>query len=162
MTHPHRDPVLRVRCGKAGQHLAPLLQQDLGTAPIGRRLQTGELDGAGKAQPGIHRGRDEFAVGIGGRNARHCFGVADHEVIAALGLERRLVAQCRGERFRIGAGADNRSIGSEVAGVGLDRGESAAIEAKTVRPRPDQLAARDFSGVPARMNRSSHGAIAGR
>ena len=63
-------------------------------------------------------------------------GIADHQVIAALGFERHLVAERGGERLRIGAGADHRGIGRQVAGIGADRGQPAAVEAEAERARP--------------------------
>ena len=99
MTHPHRDPLLRVGGGETGQHLAPLLEENAGAPPIGGRLEASELDRAGKAQSGVHRRRDKLTVGIGSRDSRHDFRIADHQVIAALGFERHPVAECRGERL---------------------------------------------------------------
>ena len=79
----------------------------------GGAVEPGQLDRAGEAQTQLHRGRDELAVGVGGRDARHHLGVADHQVIAALGFERHLVAERGGERLRPGAGADDRGIGRQ-------------------------------------------------
>ena len=123
------------------QHAAALRQQYLRAPPIRRRVEPGQFDRAGKAQPRIHRRRDKFAVGIGGRDARHDLRVADHQVIAALGFERHPVAERRGERLRIGAGADDRPIGRLVAAVGRDCREPLSIEAKAECPRRHDLAA---------------------
>ena len=111
MTHPHRDPLLWMGRGEAGQHLAALRKEDPGAPPIGGRCKPGELDGSGKAQPRLHRRRDKLAVGIGGRDARHALGIRYHQVIAALGFERHALAERRGERLRISAGADDRGTG---------------------------------------------------
>ena len=119
------------------------VKQDMRAAPVGRRLEPGQLDRAGEAQPQLHRGRDEFAVGVGGRDARHRLGVADHQVIAALGFERHLVAERGGERLRPGAGADDRGVGRQLAGIGADRGQPrcrrggtrARLPARSRRPR---------------------------
>ncbi len=81
------------------EHFAALFEQDAGAPPVGRRFEAGELDGAGKAQPSLHRRRDELAVGIGGWDPRHRFGITDHQVIAALRLERHPVAEPGGERL---------------------------------------------------------------
>ena len=141
MAHPHRDLLLRAGGGKAWQHLAALREQNPRAPPIGRCGEPGELDGAGKAQPRIHRCGDKFAVGIGGRDARHALGIADHQVIAALGFERHVVAQRGGERLRVSARADDRGIGRHITGVGLDRGKPLAFKAKPEGPSPDDLAA---------------------
>ena len=110
MAHPHRDALFRVRGGEAGQHLPALGEENPGTPPIGGCSEAGELHGAGKAQPRIHRRGHELAVGIGGRDPRHRFGIRYHQVVAALGLERHLVAEGRDERLRIGAGAYDRGV----------------------------------------------------
>ena len=93
MAHPNRDPFFSVVGGEARQHSAALLQQDPGPSPIGRCGKAGEFDGAGKAQPGIHRRGNELTVGVGGRDARHDLRVVDHQVIATLGFERDTVAE---------------------------------------------------------------------
>ncbi len=116
-------------------------EQDLGAAPIGRRVEPGEFDRAGKAQPGIHRRRDEFAIGISGRDARHDFRVADHQVVAALGLERHPVAERSRQRLRIGPGADHRGVGRQIAMIGCDGRQPPSIEPEPQRPRHDDLAA---------------------
>jgi hypothetical protein len=83
----------------------------------------------------------QAAIGIGGRDTRHALGIADHQVIAALGFERYSVAECRSERLRIRPGADDRSIGRQIAGVGLDRGKPVVFQTKSVGPRMHELAA---------------------
>ena len=99
MAHPDRDPLFGVGGGEAGQHLAALSEQYPGAPPIGGCGETGEFDGASEAQPGVHWRRDEFAVGIGRWNARHDLGIADHQVIPALGFERDAVTECDSERL---------------------------------------------------------------
>ena len=62
-------------------------------------------------------------------------------MIAAFGFERHPVAERRRERFRMSPGTDDCGIGRQIAGVGLDRGEAPAVEAKPAGSCPDKLAA---------------------
>ena len=137
--------------GEAGQHLAALRQEDAGAPPVWRRGEPGQFDRAGKAQPQRHRRRDEFAVGIGGRDVRHHFRIADHQMVAALGFERHAVAERGGERLRMGAGADDRGVGGKFAGIGPDRDEAPAVETEAERAR--RARARRRAGETARRAR---------
>ena len=88
-----------MRGSEARQHPAALFEQNAGAPPIGRCVKAGEFDGPGKTQPGLHRRRHKLALGVGGRDARHDFGVPDHQMIAALGFERDAIAEGGRERL---------------------------------------------------------------
>ena len=59
MAHPFRH----LAAFEAGQHLAAVSEQDVGSAVVGRGVETGNLDRAGKAHTVLHRRGDELPLG---------------------------------------------------------------------------------------------------
>ena len=128
VAHPGRDALFRIALLERRKHPVHVPQEHPGALPVRRRLEAGELDRAGDADAELHRGCDELAVGVGDRQARHRLGIADHEVVAALGLERQVVAELRRERLRPDAGRDHRAVRRNDAAVGADALEAPAVE----------------------------------
>ena len=118
-----------------------MLQEDLGAAIIGRRVDAADLDGAGEAQPVLHRRCCEAVVLVADRQARPHAGIGQHHVIAALGLERHRRSELLGQAMRPGAGGDHQAIERHLAGVGEQRDRFVGIEAKAAHPAPQDRAA---------------------
>ncbi|MEY9358827.1 hypothetical protein ABH994_001548 [Bradyrhizobium yuanmingense] len=110
------------------EHADEVVAQDLGALPVRRGLEAGDLDRAGGTQALVGPVHHQLGVGGHHRAARTCFRILDHDMIAALGLEREGIADRCGELFRAGAGRDHRGITSNLAGLGDDSHEPAALE----------------------------------
>ncbi|MNV92363.1 hypothetical protein D3C71_1869530 [compost metagenome] len=60
------------------------------TRHVRRAVEAGELDGSGQAQPVCHRRHDELALQRGDGERQPLTLVGQHQVIAALGVQRHL------------------------------------------------------------------------
>ena len=131
MPHPQAQPLVRIGCGQAGKHALRLGEEDARPLPVGRRFQACELDRAGEPQAGLHRGRDEFALGLGDGNARARLRVADHQVIAAPGRERARIAE-----------DIHDDLGARLTGISMlsDLSRCAGNNAREVRSNVSQIA----------------------
>ncbi len=118
-----RKPIqlLRARFVQIAEHAAAVLHQDLGAVVIRRCLEAAELHRAGEAQAHFERRHREGMIAGIKRQARHLLRVGERHVIAALGVERDLVAEHGGELLRPGAGRDHDAVAGDAAGLGLHR-----------------------------------------
>ena len=80
----------------------------------GRRLvRRGQLDGAGDAQAFLHRREEEAALGRADRQVEAHIVGRHHDVIAALGDQRRVEAQQARQLARGAAGGDDHGLGRQ-------------------------------------------------
>ena len=118
--------------GQPGQRPRP--------APVGRRVEPGELGRTRNPQARLHGRGDEHALGLGHRMAQLDARLGEGDVIAALGLERDLDPDPGGELCRPGAGGDHQPVGRELARRGLQ-----AHRARGLRTEAQDLGLADLA-----------------
>ena len=142
MPHPHFNSFRWKILRHAGKNLAHERQQHLGPLPVRRRFQSGEFHLPSDAQSrGSHR-EGHFAVGGHHRIARRHARIADHDMIAALRLQRHAIAGDGGELFRVRTRRDHRFVRDDISGVGRHRLKRAVGDFESRRARPMQFRAR--------------------
>ncbi len=101
--------------------------------PRRRLMRGGQLDGAGEPQPFLHGCYEKAAAGRAHRQIEaHVVG-RQHDVIAALGDQRRVEAQETGQLARRPASGDDNGLRRQLGVRELDRGDLVALASEAAR-----------------------------
>ncbi len=139
VAEPHTDPLGRQILRQFRKHADQMIAQDLGASPVGRGLEPRELHLARGAQAVVLPVHHHLGIGRHDGGARTGFRIHDHDVIAALGLERQAIAdRCR-EWLRMRAGGDHHGVAGDLAPLGEDRHRLAALQPQARGLRRDEL-----------------------
>lgn len=111
MPHPARD----LANLKFPEHRPRLFEKNVRAVHVCPRSQASEFDIAGNPQAVVHRRSDELAVGRDGLDALARIGAFDHDMVAALALQRNVVAERAGKVARPGAGAVGKLLQKQAA-----------------------------------------------
>ena len=120
MPHPDFHIVQRQALGNSRINLPSEFQQDIGPFPVGVGLQPRQFHLPTESQALRRHGAAHFAVAGHHGVARFDARVLDHDVVAAFGFQRHVVAGLPRQDFRPRAGGDHRTIAGDFVALGGD------------------------------------------